>query len=501
LRKLGEINDEGIVLTTNTKASGRFHSIWLSSILPRLVIARSLLTDDGVIFISIDDREIHHLRTLLNELFGDENFLASFVWVNEGNIDNQSKIKTNHEYILAYAKNAEKFIAPPVIDPNIPLTSKLYKDAIENTIVKNGPKNPVSDVTLPVGFPASFKEGVVEPKKDFWPRLNKKVTVKDFKTQNEVIVSSGWSSKDIFEQFINSGFKPVVDTKGQQATFYLTDTGAIYNRKDRPDSQSHVLTILKGMGTVQATASALAESGIFFDYPKPTELISYLLKVGNSKDSIVMDFYAGTCPLAQATYELNQEDNGNRKYICIQIPEATEADSSARKAGFKTISEIGKKRIRSVIKKLKAEKKGKLNLDPNEDLGFKVYSLDRSNFRDWELYEGKDSAKLETLFDRFETPLIEGWKSENLLTETLLLQGFPLDSSVTSLPEFKGNDVKQVTSKFVGHHLYVCLDKKVKAETVAKLSLRAEDILVCLDSALSDEAKVNLADRCNLKVI
>lgn len=185
----------------------------------------------------------------------------------------------------------------------------------------------------------------------------------------------------------------------------------------------------------------------------------------------------------------------------IQLPEPTPEKSTAHQTGYKTISEFSKERIRRVLSAVTKEKKKQLALGTNLDLGFKCLDLQASNFKEWEHFSGKDTSQLELRFGQAETPLVEGWTPENLLTEILLLQGFPLDSSVKALPEFKANEVKQVTSEFVGHHLYVCLDKKVKAETVAKISLRNEDILVCLDSALSDEAKVNLADRCNLKVI
>ena len=179
----------------------------------------------------------------------------------------------------------------------------------------------------------------------------------------------------------------------------------------------------------------------------------------------------------------------------VQLPEKTNNPK------FSTIADISRERIKRVTKKIKSENKGKLKLDQDRDIGFKSYQLLHSNFSEWEPFTGRDISQLELRLGQAETPLVEGWQPENLLAEILLLQGFPLDSRVTSLPEFKANEVKQVTSEFVGHHLYVCLDKKVKAETVAKLSLRPEDILVCLDSALTDEAKVKLADQCNLKVI
>ena len=236
-----------------------------------------------------------------------------------------------------------------------------------------------------------------------------------------------------------------------------------------------------------------------FDTPKPTTLLKSLLRMASRKDDIILDFFAGSCSIAHAVVSLNQEDGGNRNFICVQLDEPVSESSLAYQEGYRKISEIGRERIRRVLngtKKNGKKKSQELSLD-----GFKSYGLQRSNFKDWEPYIGKDATQLELRLTEAETPLIEDWKPLNLLTEILLLQGFSLDSQVRSLPEFKANEVQQVTSQFVGHHLYICLDKKVKAETVAKINLRAEDIFVCLDSALSDEAKVKLADQCKLKVI
>ena len=159
LRQTGQADEEGKPLTTNTRADGRFHSNWLSMMYPRLRLGRQLLRDDGVLIVSCNDIEQAHLKTMLTELFGEENFIATFIWNNEGNIDNQSKIKCNHEYLHVYGRSADVLARPTVIDPNIEETSKLYRDEIENSITKNGPANPPSRVRLPMGFPATFDKG------------------------------------------------------------------------------------------------------------------------------------------------------------------------------------------------------------------------------------------------------------------------------------------------------------------------------------------------------
>ena len=150
---------------------------------------------------------------------------------------------------------------------------------------------------------------------------------------------------------------------------------------------------------------------------------------------------------------------------------------------------------------MKKEMEGQLDIFAEEDLGFKCFKLQHSNFSDWENFVGNDASQLELHFTQAESPLVAGWTPENLLAEILLLQGFPLDSRARPLAEFKSNRVLEITSEFCQHRLYVCLDAKIQPETVQAFKLRAEDILVTLDSALSDEAKIRLADQVNLKVI
>ncbi|MBU4012512.1 MAG: site-specific DNA-methyltransferase [Proteobacteria bacterium] len=434
--ELGYMTREGL-FRKNSKDSGHYHSNWLSMMYPRLFLARNLLREDGIIFVSIDDREFHNLRLLMNEIFGEENFIANFIWMNEGNIDNQSRIKRNHEYVLMYAKNEENIGHPPVIDPNIPQSSKLYKDYIENTIVKNGPGNPVSFIKLPKGFPTSFKEGKIEPKEDFWPKLNATINVKDYKTQNEVTVSSGWSSKDIFTQFLDNNLKPVIDTKGQETTFYLSDTGAIIVKKKRLEQQSHVLTILRNMGTVQEASKSLEELGVEFSYPKPARLIKYLVQVADDIEGIFLDFFAGSCTTAHAVLDLNKQDNGTRKFICVQLPEKCDEKSEAFKAGYKTIADIGKERIRRVIKKIKEDDEGKLPFEKTkQDLGFKVFKLQPSNFKIWRGDGIENGRQLEKHLQLHLDSIKKDASEKYMLYELLLKSGRDLNSKIENTDNY-----------------------------------------------------------------
>ncbi len=291
------------------------HSKWLAFIEKRLKLARNLLSAKGIILISIDDNELAQLKMLCNEIFGEENWLETFVWNTEGNIDNQRKIRNNHEYVLTYAKSEKLFEAPRVIDPNITEESKLYRDYIENSITKNGPKNPMSSLLLPKGFPCQIKEGIIKKDASEYPIKSNDIVVKNNKTVNEVTVKTGWSCKDLLIDFIKNQNKPILDGKGQETKFLLTSTGAIYVYKKRQQTQGHVLSVLRNFGTTKQTSNYLVKMGIKFEYPKPIELIKYLVSIHNNRNAIILDFFAGSGTTGQAVLEQNVKDGGSRRFI------------------------------------------------------------------------------------------------------------------------------------------------------------------------------------------
>ena len=182
------------------------HDKWLCMMYPRLKLLQKLLADDGAIFISIDDNEQAHLKLICDEIFGIKNLLAQFVWKTDGNFDNQAKIKVCHEYILAYAKNEQILTFPKGIDPNISTDSKIFNEEIRNTIVKNGFKNPQSKILLPKGFPAEKEKLIINPRQDSFPKYYGKAIIENYKLSNPVEVESGWSSKNLLEEFIKKNF-------------------------------------------------------------------------------------------------------------------------------------------------------------------------------------------------------------------------------------------------------------------------------------------------------
>ena len=296
------------------------HDRWLCMMYPRLVLLKQFLREDGVIFVSIDDDEVHYLRALMDELFGKKRRLATFVWRTDGNFDNQAKIKNCHEYVLAYASNPDLFPHPPVVDPSIGKESKLNRAQIQNTIVKNGPKNPVSSIVLPAGFPASVDAGTIRARSDQWPHYATDATIVDRKLADAVTVSSGWSSKAILQKFIDSGFEPMPDSKGQRTRFVVTSTGAIESVKDR-DQPSHVITVIGGVGSTQSQSSALSDMGFTFPFPKPVELVRYLVSMIKGDDFIVLDSFAGSGTTAHAVLKQNAEDGGSRRFILVEMDE------------------------------------------------------------------------------------------------------------------------------------------------------------------------------------
>ena len=295
------------------------HSQWLAMMWPRIELLKQLLTaENGVLLISINDDEAHYLKVICDEIFGRKGFVGSFVWHYEGNTDNQADIINYHEYVLVYSTTGA-IDAPGVIDPNIPQTSKLYKTEIRNTIVKNGPKNPVSNVQLPAGFPASFEKGVISKSSTNWPKFSDDVTVDNWRTVDTITASSGWSSKKILEDFINSKCSAVLDSKGQKTEFVLTQTGAIEAVKKREQNKGHIVSVLRGFGTTNQMRLLLEKIGVKFTYPKPVDLISYLISVFTKDNDLILDSFAGSGTTGHAVSQLNEKEGTHRRYILIEL--------------------------------------------------------------------------------------------------------------------------------------------------------------------------------------
>lgn len=481
-------------MVANTEANGRFHSDWLSMIYPRLKLARNLLREDGVIFISIDDNEVENLKKICDEVFGEDNFLVQFSWRSDGNFDNQAKIKVCHEYVLLYARSGENFPAPPVVDPSTDQSSKLFKPEIRNTVVKNGPKNPVSGLTLPIGFPAAFEGGCITARTTPWPRYLSDAVVSNARLTNTVVVESGWSSKELVQEFIANGCQAIRDSKDQVTTFVLTQTGAIEAVKQRHDYQSHVISTLSGFGGTQKATAQLVELGANFDgYPKPTELLRYFVQMNLGSDALILDFFAGSGSMAQAVMEQNARDGGTRRFILVQIPDSLDPANEKQKSAAdycdglglpRTAAELTKERIRRAAKKVRQDNAGKPDID-KLDVGFRVLKIDSSNMK--EVFYTPDAVSQDLLSDQVNN-IREDRTSEDLLFQVLLDWGVDVALPIAQ------ESIAGKTVYFVdGNAMAACFEEGVSEEFVKLLAKREPLRAVFRDSGFaSDSVKINV---------
>ena len=497
LRRTGQVDEEGKPLTTNKKADGRFHSKWLSMMYPRLRLARNLLRDDGVIFISIDDNEVHNLKCVLNEIWGEENFLGQLIW-NQKSGSQAGHFTGSHEYLVCYTKSKESL--PYFAD-------KTGGNIKHGALKKISRANPASEITFPAGIEFLGNDAVFEGElggSEKQSILSNKMEFKNGKLAKPVTLKAGWAMRNQVLSWIEG--KETFDSKGQKVVrFYFNKQGLLWYEKER--GTTHPKTVLPDeVGNTKSGSDEILK--IFgkkvFDFPKPTSLLKYLVDIViDEDDSIVMDFFAGLCPIAQTVYDLNIMNERKINYLLVQMPEKVQSESVAARSHFKNIAEIGLARIKKSLNNLreKITEDNQLFDLAEVDLGVKTYQLDKSNYKIWGEYKGDDIFKLQDLFGENSSPLITGWTKNNLLTEIWLIEGFPLDSVSNKIEKYKKNNVQQVTSDFCEHKLLICLDEKVHSETIKNLQLSDNDIFICLDTAITDEEKVTLADKGLIKTI
>jgi adenine-specific DNA-methyltransferase len=461
-------------LVGNLATDGRFHSNWLSMMYQRLTLARTLLREDGVLLISINDVEQANLRRICDEVFGEANFLTQFVWLNEGNVDQQSAIKGVHEYVLAYARDLTKLGRPAIIDPNIEEESKLFNDRIENSVTKNGPANPESTITLPKGFPAWFDNGSIAPRHDRYPKIIDPITVRDGVLREPARVRSGWSSRNLLELFIANGCTPIRDAKGRTTTFALTDRGAVYYAKHRPPDAGHVVSVLRNMGTTKQNSAMLAGWGIEFSYPKPVFLIEFLIRTFTTADddALVLDFFAGSATTAHAVFRANAADGGHRRFVLVQYPEPFPGP------GFDTIADLARERIRRSGEEVRAQR------DWTGDTGFRSLRIDVPSIADASRRPGEiDQRRLAHDADR----ALPGRTHEDLLFDVLIRFGVDPAEPITR-DHIAGHDV------FAAGDLLACLSAAppYTPELFAEAAKRRPARMVLRDAGFTgDELRIN----------
>jgi adenine-specific DNA-methyltransferase len=519
LELTGQTGESGKKLSSNTEASGRFHTDWLNMMYPRLKLARNLLRDDGVIFISIDDNEIDNTRKLCAEIFGEENFCCQFVWNTEGNTDNQYLIKVNHEYILAFYKSiehSEKAIGH-VVDPNTPKESNLWKGVADNNINKNNPANPPAIVELPIGFPSSEEELFyprkqlddafftqtladgyisdevkakydIEHKSGLPVKLDDMV-IKAFKLTKPCRIYVGMANRNKLIEFIKNGCNPILD-EGTPLKFYLNvNAGVRYAREN--DKPSNILSVLRGLGTTEKTRTYLKSIGIHYDYAKPVKLIEYLIKIGCEGNEIVMDFFAGSGTTAEAVLNLNSSEEAKRSFICVQLPDKIANPLGMRNGKATNLAELAEKRIKTIVGKIR-----ETNPMFAGDLGFRVFKLDSTNIREWDPNRDNLAASLEASVEHLKADRTE----QDILFELLLKLGLDLCVPMETKPFGK-----HTTHSIGAGTLLVCLSASIPQADVEPLALglvawhkelkpAGETTVVFRDSAFADDvAKTNLA--------
>ena len=519
LEYTGAKGEGGELLTTNTRADGRFHSKWLSMMYPRLILAKQLLSDDGAIFASIDDNEVHNLRHVMTEVFGPENFVSEIVWKKKTGSGSQiEKVFSEHEYVLVYAKNKNIYyrwrifneedgnFKNPDCDPNGPWESCAITAPSKN-------RNPNQLYQIEVFF--NQPNITLENSPDIIDVFNydeNKIVFRN--VPNDVDLDSEYSEKENYARFVRrwSYIPGSMKEIFNQGKVYLNNGNLPRFKKYNKDYEGKALrSIYSSEFSTQQGSSEL--SSLFgqslVEYPKPIGLIKTFINATTEEHDIILDFFAGSCTTAHATLLSNVEEGNHCKFIVIQLPERTEPDSLAYESGFKNIAEIGKERIKRAIKRIDDNSEDIIdqttlfnNLGNNYDLGFKVFSFARSNYKHWKPKTEEDIDSVATLFDDISDPLIDRWKKEDLISEILLLEGFPLTSKLIYLDEISQNEVYQASAPvFCEHHLYICLDDAIQPNTIELLEMEKDDIFICLDSALTDELKARVQDRFNVHVI
>lgn len=501
LEQTGQLNEEGIKLTTNPETNGRFHSDWISMMYPRLFVAKNLLKEDGIIFVSMGEKEVHNLILIMNEIFGEENLLGIACRVSKKTNNKGDFYAPNFDYLLTYSKDKGEtieFSEEPIeesyslIETEGPRKGERYQlIRLYMSNIRN--RNPEQRyfVECPDGSKVIPPGKTFPPKRPEWGDGIWRWTKKTFEQNKDRIVVKEVRSSNL------------IDEKGHPARYNVYTKTYLKDVIESSSVKPHNLIeeYINEIGTEE-----LKKLKIPFDFPKPSPLIKYLMKISKvDKEDIVLDFFAGAGPTAHAVLQSNKDDGGHRKFICVQLPEKTDEKSEAYKQGYKNIAEICKERIRRVIIQLEKDieedsKQKKLNEETKNslDLGFKVFKLEKSNYKIWEKYEGKDEKELTKQLELFKSPLVTGYKEVNVIYESIIKEGYSLNSKIEKI-EFKTNKVYKITDGEV--FFYICLDKEVNATTIEQLKLKKENILICLDEALSDSKKKNLSIQCNLKTL
>ena len=454
----GFINEVGEKLEKNPKSTNRYHANWLNMMYPRLKLARDLLTDDGVIFISIDDNEQANLKRLCDEIFGEENFVVDLKWLNkEGGGSSDSKLfRVKDEHILLYSKNITQLEIKGLSPSNVERYNKsdeYFEERGKYYLQKLGMGS--IQYSKSMDYPILMEDGTF-----LYP------------SDNNSGKKAIWRwSKEKYEWGVKNGY--IVARQDQNGKWVLytkqylnaDNDGNIINRTQVP------MGIIFDFSSTQASKELKKlELNEYFDYSKPTNLIKYLIE-RIEKNGIILDFFSGSATTAHAVMQLNSEDNGNRKYIMVQLPETTDEKSEAFKAGYKNIAEIGKERIRRAGEKIKQEIEEynsnlKLGEEPKKvpDIGFKVFKVDDTNIKWYDLENFNEESQY-SFDDPDSLDFVLGSNDIDIVYEIMLRQNdIPLSERLEVLTDI-GNRTYFYASTYL-----ICLETEITEEMVEKLA-------------------------------
>ena len=450
----GQLDGEGNRFVANTESNGRFHTNWLNMIYPRLKLAKDLLSDDGVIFISIDDNEVENLRKICDEIFGENNFLAQVIWERAFSPKNDAKFfSVSHDYVLIYARSIEVFSIGLL--PRSAESDARYKNP------DNDPHGPwTSDNMTVKSYSANYDYPIRTPNGTiYYPPAGRCWFTNKERMQKLIENGAVWFGN-------NGGNMPRIKR-------YLSDV----------QQGMTPITIWKYLDVghnqeARQELKKLFDEKAYFDGPKPIRLLNRILTIANvKKDDFILDFFSGSATTAHAVMQLNAEDGGHRKFIMVQLPEPCDEASEAYKAGYKNICEIGKERIRRAGKKIKEENP---LTTQDLDIGFRVLKCDSSNMEDVYFTPKEYMDKQQSLFvDNIK----KDRNDEDLLFDAMLKLDTPLSSKIEKIT-IAGKTVYNVAQG----HLMACFDKNVTDEVITAIAKEFPSYFVMRDSSQADDS-------------
>lgn len=469
LANSGQFDEDGNRLVPNTESNGRFHTDWLNMIYPRLRLAKDLLTDDGVIFISIDDNEVNNLKNICNEIFGESNFVSNLVWQSTAGSNTGTDIVTVTENILVYTKNRVSFTFDGMVASD---SSYVYSDEYESTRGKYGldkldRRRVGSHYSDALNYPITMPDGSIR-----------------YPGGTEQKSQEGWNylwSQTKVQWGIKNGFIEFKQVNGKWGVYnkrYAKVDNA-GNPVERTIPFRNLITSDQ-CNTAQGTAELRALFEIRpFDFPKPSSMVKHLLStsVRSHPNALILDFFSGSASTAHAVTQMNAEDNGHRKFIMVQLPEKIDEKSEVYKAGYRTICEIGKERIRRAGKKIKAESP---LTTQDLDVGFRVLKCNTTNMKD--VYYNPSDYEAD-LFDMMTDNIKEDRTPEDLLFQVMLDLGIELSSKIEETV-IAGKKVFDVADGF----LIACFDADVTDETIKAIAQKQPYYFVMRDSSLANDS-------------